>query len=238
MTDFAPPPYVPPAGDANNNGVPDIYEIDLPAGYEAKMTPEGRPYWINHATQSSTWEDPRAAAPPAYSADPNADLDGNGIPDRYETNLPEGWECRMQGNRPYWLNHNSHVTQWEDPRLNPLAGVVNNHTAAGFETSGGDMMPGGEAAGYQQKREPEPISYNNNASAGGWMRQATQFTNDDGNYNWVLIAKWACIAIGIITLIVILIVNYGGSSNNNTSSRRSSRSSSRSSRGRRLRGIY
>jgi len=46
--------------DNNGNGVPDQYEMNLPPGYEARMDyNSGQVYWVNHATQTSTWNDPR-----------------------------------------------------------------------------------------------------------------------------------------------------------------------------------
>jgi len=51
--------------DANNNGVPDQYEIGLPPGYEARMDPNtNRVYWVNHNNNTSTWVDPRGPQPP------------------------------------------------------------------------------------------------------------------------------------------------------------------------------
>jgi len=63
----APPMYnpQPPMVDANNNGVPDQYETNLPPGYEARMDPNsGRVYWVNHNNNTTTWMDPRGMQPP------------------------------------------------------------------------------------------------------------------------------------------------------------------------------
>lgn len=53
-------PSNPFSADANGNGIPDIYETNLPPNWQAFMTPEGRVYWVNHATQQSSWQDPRS----------------------------------------------------------------------------------------------------------------------------------------------------------------------------------
>merc|ERR550517_2442757 len=55
------PQYIPPNQvDANNDGIPDIYQTNLPPGFEARIDQQsGRPYWVNHATQQSQWNDPR-----------------------------------------------------------------------------------------------------------------------------------------------------------------------------------
>jgi hypothetical protein len=36
-------------------------QLTLPAGWEVKLTPEGRPYYINHETRTTTWEAPIVA---------------------------------------------------------------------------------------------------------------------------------------------------------------------------------
>ena len=38
--------------------------LHLPPGWEVKMTPEGKPYYIDHSTATTHWEPPSAAAPP------------------------------------------------------------------------------------------------------------------------------------------------------------------------------
>jgi len=51
---------------------------------------------------------------PQYSQD----LNNNGIPDHYETNLPPGWAAAKDPNsgRIYWVDHNNHTSAWTDPR--------------------------------------------------------------------------------------------------------------------------
>jgi len=63
---YAPPPvYVAQSVDMNNNGVPDHYETNLPPGWEARMDVNtNRVYWVNHANNTTTWQDPRGAPPP------------------------------------------------------------------------------------------------------------------------------------------------------------------------------
>lgn len=63
----------------------------LPAGWEAKKSPQGRTYFVNHVTKSTQWNDPRP--------------------------LPAGWEEKTDANhRTYYVNHVGKTTQWEDPR--------------------------------------------------------------------------------------------------------------------------
>src|SRR5258708_6871294 len=39
-------------------------EGSLPAGWEERHTPEGRPYYVNHTTRTTTWVDPRRQTTP------------------------------------------------------------------------------------------------------------------------------------------------------------------------------
>lgn len=239
-------------GDADNNGVPDIYEVNLPAGYEARMAGD-RVYWVNHATQESTWDDPRNSAPPPYAAEQVVDANNNGVPDKYESNLPPGWECRMQGDRPYWINHNTQTSSWDDPRSN-LTSVVAAGTSAGFGTPMEDPVKRGPDAGFNPDAPFETTDDSGKGQQVSWMRQQTQFREPDGELNMALVWRWVgcvCIFIIVIVGIVILVTQMDGSGSSNCSydddddyecsSSRSSRStsrSSRSSRGRRLWSDY
>jgi len=57
-----PPPAPEMAGDANGDGIPDEFQMNLPEGWSAALDPaSNRVYWINGNTvpPSSTWQDPR-----------------------------------------------------------------------------------------------------------------------------------------------------------------------------------
>jgi len=87
-------------------------DVPLPAGWEERRTPEGRPYFIDHHTRLTTWIDPRTvqAAPSAISASTSANA--NMGP------LPSGWEMRLTSTgRVYFVDHNTRTTTWDDPRL-------------------------------------------------------------------------------------------------------------------------
>jgi hypothetical protein len=43
------------------------FDSDLPDGWEAALTPEGIPYFINHITKQTTWVDPRTRRPSVAS---------------------------------------------------------------------------------------------------------------------------------------------------------------------------
>nr|XP_034986829.1 E3 ubiquitin-protein ligase NEDD4 isoform X2 [Zootoca vivipara] len=87
----------------------------LPKGWEVRNAPNGRPFFIDHNTKTTTWDDPRFKIPAHMrrrtSLDP-ADL----------SPLPPGWEERIHTDgRTFYINHNTKKTQWEDPRLQNVA---------------------------------------------------------------------------------------------------------------------
>ena len=70
----------------------------LPAGWEMRTTADGRSYFVDHNTRTTSWNDPRQTST-------NGDL-------------PPGWEMRLtQNGRIYFVDHNTRTTTWEDPRL-------------------------------------------------------------------------------------------------------------------------
>uniref|UniRef100_A0A3P9MUR8 E3 ubiquitin-protein ligase n=1 Tax=Poecilia reticulata TaxID=8081 RepID=A0A3P9MUR8_POERE len=102
--------------------------------WEEKRDNKGRRYYINHNTRTTTWVRPvvqvQTAAPqsgsaspqnsssqsqpaavgPTYAAQPRPSAEASG--------LPQGWEVRSAPNgRPFFINHNTKMTTWEDPRL-------------------------------------------------------------------------------------------------------------------------
>ncbi|XP_073922105.1 E3 ubiquitin-protein ligase NEDD4 isoform X3 [Castor canadensis] len=88
----------------------------LPKGWEVRHAPNGRPFFIDHNTKTTTWEDPRLKIPAHLrgktSLDPSNDLGP----------LPPGWEERTHTDgRIFYINHNIKRTQWEDPRLENAA---------------------------------------------------------------------------------------------------------------------
>uniref|UniRef100_A0A663EAM4 HECT-type E3 ubiquitin transferase n=1 Tax=Aquila chrysaetos chrysaetos TaxID=223781 RepID=A0A663EAM4_AQUCH len=92
---------------------PEMEQGFLPKGWEVRHAPNGRPFFIDHNTKTTTWEDPRLkiSAHPRRSLDP-VDLGP----------LPPGWEERTHTDgRIFFINHNTKKTQWEDPRLQNVA---------------------------------------------------------------------------------------------------------------------
>ncbi|KAM4749507.1 E3 ubiquitin-protein ligase NEDD4 isoform 2-T2 [Rhinophrynus dorsalis] len=93
----------------------DLEKGFLPNGWEMRHAPSGRPFFINHITKTTTWEDPRLKIPVQLRPKPSIDLADLGP-------LPPGWEERTHSDgRVFYIDHNSKRTQWEDPRLQTVA---------------------------------------------------------------------------------------------------------------------
>ncbi|XP_068191102.1 E3 ubiquitin-protein ligase NEDD4-like isoform X4 [Antennarius striatus] len=83
----------------------------LPPGWEMRIAPNGRPFFIDHNSRTTTWEDPRLKYP-VHMRGKNSMEPGDLGP------LPPGWEERIHSDgRTFYIDHNTKNTQWEDPRL-------------------------------------------------------------------------------------------------------------------------
>uniref|UniRef100_A0A3P9PXB7 E3 ubiquitin-protein ligase n=1 Tax=Poecilia reticulata TaxID=8081 RepID=A0A3P9PXB7_POERE len=83
----------------------------LPPGWEMRIAPNGRPFFIDHNSRATTWEDPRLKYP-VHMRNKNSMEPGELGP------LPPGWEERIHTDgRTFYIDHNTKTTQWEDPRL-------------------------------------------------------------------------------------------------------------------------
>ncbi|OLL23296.1 putative E3 ubiquitin-protein ligase hulA [Neolecta irregularis DAH-3] len=90
---------------------------ELPAGWEQRHTPEGRTYFVDHNTRTTTWVDPRRqqyirmyghGGQNSITQQPVSQLGS----------LPSGWEMRLTNTaRVYFVDHNTKTTTWDDPRL-------------------------------------------------------------------------------------------------------------------------
>ncbi|KAJ3077561.1 hypothetical protein HK102_005143 [Quaeritorhiza haematococci] len=108
----------------------------LPAGWEQRFTPEGRPYFVDHNTRTTTWLDPRRVQqqnrPGVGAGGVGANYSGPITAGAAATQLaiaqqqsvaalgplPSGWEMRMTNTgRIYFVDHNAKITTWDDPRL-------------------------------------------------------------------------------------------------------------------------
>lgn len=75
----------------------------LPDGWEKRVQPDNRVYFVNHKNRTTQWEDPRTQGQ-------EVSLMGEGP-------LPAGWEVRytVTGER-FFVDHNTRRTTFEDPR--------------------------------------------------------------------------------------------------------------------------
>lgn len=91
-------------------------EAGLPGGWSMQMAPNGRVFFINHADKTTSWVDPRTGS---ASPMPNAAaINEQERPEDELGPLPEGWEERVHSDgRIFFIDHNTRITQWEDPRL-------------------------------------------------------------------------------------------------------------------------
>ncbi|CAH8614444.1 unnamed protein product [Schistosoma haematobium] len=84
----------------NNNNTENANDSSLPPGWEAKYTSEGRIYYVDHLTKTTTWCKP--------------------------TPLPPGWERRTDNvGRVYYIDHNTRTTTWLCPNQTLLNTVQN-----------------------------------------------------------------------------------------------------------------
>lgn len=108
----------------------DLSMIPLPAGWEERFTPDGRPYYADHNSRTTTWLDPRLFMPSLLVSTPKISraqalsilADFVQRSSEHLGNLPPGWEVRITNTgRIYFVDHNSKITTWDDPRvLNPI----------------------------------------------------------------------------------------------------------------------
>ncbi|KAK2760859.1 hypothetical protein FQN54_002099 [Arachnomyces sp. PD_36] len=93
---------------------------ELPAGWEQRHTPEGRSYFVDHNTRTTTWVDPRRQQ---YIRMYGQNTNGNNTTIQQQPvsqlgPLPSGWEMRLTNTaRVYFVDHNTKTTTWDDPRL-------------------------------------------------------------------------------------------------------------------------
>ncbi|CAJ0893378.1 8369_t:CDS:10 [Entrophospora sp. SA101] len=90
----------------------------LPPGWEQRATPEGRPYFVDHNTRTTTWVDPRRQQfIRMYGGNAN-NVTVQQQPVSQLGPLPSGWEMRLTSTaRVYFVDHNTKTTTWDDPRL-------------------------------------------------------------------------------------------------------------------------
>ncbi|KAH7011917.1 hypothetical protein EDB80DRAFT_406472 [Ilyonectria destructans] len=110
----------PPANNAMmHTGATSPGTGELPPGWEQRWTPEGRPYFVDHNTRTTTWVDPRRQQYiRMYGGQNSANGQIQQQPVSQLGPLPSGWEMRLTNTaRVYFVDHNTKTTTWDDPRL-------------------------------------------------------------------------------------------------------------------------
>uniref|UniRef100_A0A7N8X0E5 E3 ubiquitin-protein ligase n=1 Tax=Mastacembelus armatus TaxID=205130 RepID=A0A7N8X0E5_9TELE len=75
----------------------------LPAGWEVRSAPNGRPFFIDHNTKTTTWEDPRLKIPVHVRRRASLDPTDLGA-------LPPGWEERVHTDgRIFYIDHSADI---------------------------------------------------------------------------------------------------------------------------------
>ncbi|CAK6975114.1 NEDD4-like E3 ubiquitin-protein ligase WWP2 isoform X2 [Scomber scombrus] len=88
VTPAEPGPNATSSTEQANSSATESTTDTLPAGWEQRVLPHGRVYYVDHNTKTTTWERP----------------------------LPPGWEKRVdQRGRYYYVDHNTRTTTWQRP---------------------------------------------------------------------------------------------------------------------------
>ncbi|KAH0584286.1 hypothetical protein H2248_009833 [Termitomyces sp. 'cryptogamus'] len=106
------------ATNAISNGNTTAGSGSLPNGWEERYTPEGRPYYVDHNTRTTTWVDPRRQTIIRVMGPQGQGSNLQPQPISQLGPLPSGWEMRLTSTaRVYFVDHNTKTTTWDDPRL-------------------------------------------------------------------------------------------------------------------------
>lgn len=108
-----------PGAVVHNTGATSPGTGELPPGWEQRWTPEGRSYFVDHNTRTTTWVDPRRQQfIRMYGGQNNPQGSLTQQPVSQLGPLPSGWEMRLTNTaRVYFVDHNTKTTTWDDPRL-------------------------------------------------------------------------------------------------------------------------
>jgi hypothetical protein len=91
-------------------GTPEVpalpYEEHLPRGWESRIDPHGRKYFVDHNTRTNSWNPP--IHPDSWGPTPRPNL--------LADHLPRGWESRIDPHgRKYFVDHNTRTSSWNPP---------------------------------------------------------------------------------------------------------------------------
>ncbi|XP_058622897.1 NEDD4-like E3 ubiquitin-protein ligase WWP2 isoform X2 [Onychostoma macrolepis] len=144
----------------------------LPAGWEQRILPHGRVYYVDHNTKTTTWERP----------------------------LPPGWEKRVdQRGRFYYVDHNTRTTTWQRPtaesvrnyeqwqsQRNQLQGAMQQFNQRYlYQSSGGPVENdplGALPPGWEKRQDNGRVYYvNHNTRTTQWEDPRTQGSRQGGS---------------------------------------------------------
>ena len=87
----------------------------LPDGWEKRVEPNGRVYFVNHKNRTTQWEDPRTQGQMQVGMIVMMRMMVMMV--MQEEPLPTGWEMRhTEDGVKYFVDHNSRSTTFSDPR--------------------------------------------------------------------------------------------------------------------------
>ncbi|KAL5481302.1 hypothetical protein EMCRGX_G021435 [Ephydatia muelleri] len=145
---------LPPQSSGTSLGSMLSSQSDLPPGWEARTAPDGRVYYMDHNTRTSTWTKPPPPTPtPTDSARRQSSADSLPV-QTAGADLPPGWEARTAPDgRVYYMDHNTRTSTWTKPppptptptdsaRRQSSADSLPNHRAS--ITQDPDLPPGWE----------------------------------------------------------------------------------------------
>ncbi|KAJ6661093.1 hypothetical protein lerEdw1_016894, partial [Lerista edwardsae] len=89
----------------------------LPPGWERRVDNMGRIYYVDHFTRTTTWQRPTLESVRNYEQWQLQRSQLQGAMQQFNQRFIYGVEKRTDANgRVYFVNHNTRITQWEDPR--------------------------------------------------------------------------------------------------------------------------
>jgi len=133
----------------------------LPSGWEHRKDNLGRVFYVDHNTESTTWN--RPSTNQAIGGGVQRNLEDKSEP------LPQGWESRMDsGGRVYYVDHNTKSTTWFKPSKN------------GAQQNFGPLPPGWEC-----RMSPRGQVYyvDHNTRSTTWIRPTTNEAIDNSTQN-------------------------------------------------------
>ncbi|KAL8690291.1 MAG: hypothetical protein Q9218_004227 [Villophora microphyllina] len=102
-------------GRTAQNGKPIEKEDEdiLPEGWEERHTPEGRPYYVDHNSKTTSWTPPYLSDSERTSVNHHRPMRGC---------LPAGWEEReATDGRFYYVDHDTRTTSWVRPIIDDIS---------------------------------------------------------------------------------------------------------------------